>query len=322
MARRPETPKPAANKARRRNLRSSWKPKIAPGAVLRRRFELISEIGRGGHSVVYKACDRIAAGAGLNDPFVALKIIIADADADPDIIALMHREARRLRDLVHPNIVRVYDMDVEGQAHFMVMEFLDGRSFAAALKDAETRRLAMPQIDRLVGDIAAALTHAHANNIIHADLKPGNVFVERSGRVKLIDFNIAHPVARPLKEEEEDTVHILGRLGAVTPAYASPQRLAGAEPCEGDDVFSLAVLTYIALTGTRPFGGLTAAEARENEIVPEPPEGLHRTRWRALSRGLALDDHQRTPTVARFAAEFLPSTGPTAVARRLLGKAQ
>lgn len=286
--------------------------------MLRNRFELSAEIGRGGLSLVYKARDLVAASAGLGDATVALKIIVTDKSSDPDIVALMYREARRLRDLVHPNIVRVHDMDVHGHAHFMVMELLEGRSLASALKDATGHRLEAAQVDRLVADVSAALAFAHSRHIVHADLKPGNVFIEKSGQVKLIDFNIAYPVARPSRSGEEDTVEILGRLGAVTPLYASPQRLARAEPSEGDDVFSLAVLTYIALTGERPFGSKTAQEAVEQGIVPARPAGVPRGKWNALRHGLALDDRQRTPAVSRFAAEFLRG-GPAALVNRLLG---
>jgi len=279
-------------------------PAIKPGSILKGRFELLAEIGRGGLSHVYQARDLVAANAGLADAMVALKIILADRGSDPDLIALMHREARRLRDLVHPNIVRVYDMDVEGKAHFMVMEYLEGQSLSKALRRMEGGRLQTEQVLRLVNDLAAALTFAHSQGIVHADLKPGNVFIERTGRAKLIDFNIAYPVARPARQGEEDTVQILGRLGAVTPLYASPQRLAGAEPCEGDDVYSLAVLTYVALTGTRPFGKKTSEEAVEQKLAPVQPEGLPRGRWNALRRGLSLDDSERTPSAERFAAEF------------------
>jgi serine/threonine protein kinase len=306
------------DKEKRRPARRR-KAAIGPGAVLHGRFELVSEIGRGGLSKVYKALDRVAADAGLGDAFVALKVIVAEKATDPDIVALMHREARRLRDLVHPNIVRVYDMDREGDAHFMVMELLEGRSLAAVLRDAPGHRLEPAQVDRLVGDVAAALAFAHSRNIIHADLKPGNVFVEKSGRVKLIDFNIAYPVARPARSSEEDTVEILGRLGAVTPLYASPQRLAGAEPSEGDDVFSLALIAYIAATGERPFGHKTAREAADENLRPAVPAGLPRGRWAALRRGLALDDRDRTPSVARFAAEFTGG-GPGLLVKRLFGR--
>lgn len=279
-------------------------PAIDPVRLLRGRYQLVAEIGRGGLSRVFKARDMVALRAGLADPYVALKLIVAGKNTDPDAIALMHREARRLRDLVHPNIVRVYDMDAERRLHFMIMEYLEGQSLSRMLREAPGHRLALPAVDRLVGKIAAALEFAHGKGIIHADLKPGNIFLEASGRIKLIDFNIAYPVARPRKTREEDTVAILGRLGALTPAYASPQRLAGAEPGTGDDVFSLGVITYLALTGSRPYGPGDTLEAAKAGQAPTRPYGLSANRWRALRRAISLDDGERTASAAEFARDF------------------
>lgn len=277
---------------------------VEPGTILKDRFLLLREIGKGGLSIVYKARDMVAAKAGLADPNVAIKIMRADARVDPDIISLMHREARRLRDLIHPNIVRVYDMDRQDDIHFMVMELLEGKTLSQLLREAPRNSLQRSQIDKLIDDLAAAVGHAHKNGIIHADLKPGNVFIQNSGDAKLIDFNIAHPIARPFKTREEDTIVILARLGAVTPAYASPQRLNGAEPCEADDVYSLAVIAYLALCGKRPYGKKNAQNAIDKGLTLERPKNLSSMRWKALSAGLALDDANRTPTIREFAQGF------------------
>jgi serine/threonine protein kinase len=281
--------------------------KVVPGRILCNRYELMEEIGRGGLSRVYKARDLVAERVGLARPLVALKIIVADDNADPDVIALMHREARRLRELVHPNIVRVYDMNIDGNIHFMVMEYLEGQTLARALRAAPGHRLPVAQIDRLVADIGASLHHAHLNSIIHADLKPANIFVTTSGQLKLIDFNIAYPAARARKEDEEDTVEILGRLGGVTPAYASPQRLCGDEPSEGDDIFSFAVVIYLALTGVRPFGEGNALEAKEKGLAVEIPTSIPLARRMALKQALSLDDKNRMHSVAAFAGAYLGS---------------
>jgi serine/threonine protein kinase len=258
-------------------------------------------------SRVYKAKDLVAASVGLARPLVALKLIVADDKADPDVIALMHREARRLRELVHPNIVRVYDMNIEDDIHFMVMECLEGQTLARALRTAPDHKLVPAQVDRIVADIAASLHHAHLNNIIHADLKPANIFITTSGQLKLIDFNIAYPAARASKEDEEDTVEILGRLGGVTPAYASPERLAGDEPSEGDDIFSLAVVIHLALTGVRPFGELNALEAKEKGLAAKISRSLPLARRMALTQALSLDDKDRMHSVAAFASAYLGS---------------
>ena len=282
---------------------------LAPGRVLRGRFELIEEIGRGGLSRVFKAKDLFAERVGLYRPWVALKIIEAGPDEDPDVVALMHREARRLRDLVHPNIVRVYDMDVEGDIHFMVMEYLDGQTLAQALRSTKERKLPQHQVDRILIDVAAGLAFAHRRNVLHADIKPANVFITNSGQVKLIDFNIAYPACRARRFDAEDTVAILGRLGGVTPAYASPRRLAGEEPDEGDDIFSLAVVVHIALTGKRPFGAMNAMEARAQGLAAEIDIAIPIAARRALATALALDGKKRSASIVAFAAAYSASPG-------------
>jgi len=292
---------------------------IKAGTVLKDRFLLLKEIGKGGLSTVYKARDLVAAKAGLADPNVAIKIIRAAPKVDPDVIALMHREARRLRDLVHPNIVRVYDMDRQGDIHFMVMELLEGQTLSQLLRGSPGQRLQAAQLSRLIKDLSCALKHAHAHGIIHADLKPGNVFVLNNGVAKLIDFNIAYPIARPVKTREEDTVVILARFGAVTPAYASPQRMAGAEPCEADDVFSLSVIAYLASSGARPFGKKNALEAEKEGLHAHRPSELSWMRWRALRAGLSLDDFSRTASAQRFAEGFCAPSLLT-LARHMLGE--
>lgn len=298
-----KAPKSKKKKIRKKSTPAA--PRFVPGSVVRGRFRLNKEIGRGGHSIVFSADDLVARNAGFSDCAVALKTIVVDEDTDPDLVSLMHREARRLRGLIHPNIVRVYDMDIEGNAHFMIMERLEGKTLASALRSNNGGGMEFKQVRKLVNDISAALIFAHRQGIVHADLKPGNVFIEKSGNTKLIDFNIAYPVARATRELEEDTARILGRLGAVTPRYASPQRLAEEEPSEGDDVFSLAVLTCIALTGRHPFGSGNAQEAAEHNFKPSLPTGLSLAQRSALRHALAFDDCNRTPTMARFARDFL-----------------
>ncbi|MTI42566.1 protein kinase-like protein [Roseibium hamelinense] len=276
----------------------------SPGWVLKSRFLLLKEIGSGGQSQVFKAMDLVARKAGLSTAIVAIKLMVAGEDVDPDFISLMHREARRLRDLVHPNIVRVYDMDRTGPVHFMVMEFLEGRTLSALLRESPERKLPPNHVERLVQDIGSALSFAHGKGIVHSDLKPGNIFLESSGAVKLIDFNIACPIARSIRTSEEDTLRILIRTGAITPAYASPQRLQGAEPCEADDVFSFALLTYLMLAGVRPFGPKNALEALEANATPGRINSVNDAQWRTICSGLALNDHDRTTTVREFVDGF------------------
>jgi len=278
----------------------------APGWVLKSRFLLLKEIGKGGQSRVFKALDLVAWKAGLSTGTVAIKLMVADdEEVEPDFIALMHREARRLRELVHPNIVRVYDMDRVGPIHFMVMEHLQGRTLASILREAPERKLDLPKVRRLVSEIGAALAFSHSQGIVHSDLKPGNIFVQDNGMIKLIDFNIACPIARSIRQHEEDTLRILIRVGAITPQYASPQRLQGEEPCEADDVFSFSLLIYLALAGLRPFGPKNALEAMQASAQPKPIADLPKEQWDVLVRGLSFSDADRLSSITDFVDGFL-----------------
>ncbi|WP_319531149.1 protein kinase [uncultured Cohaesibacter sp.] len=140
------------------------------GAVLRQRFEILSHIGKGAHTDVYQARDLIAHQAGIPDSDVALKVLKMEPDTDPDIVHLIHREARRLRNLIHPNIVRVFDMDIDrheaGDRHYMVMELLQGHTLAKALSAAPSHRLDPSLVEQFVQSIAAALACSHTSNIL------------------------------------------------------------------------------------------------------------------------------------------------------------
>lgn len=275
-------------------------PSLAPGSVLRGRFELLEVIGRGSISTVYRANDRIRVLARAREPEVAVKVMTAEGDLEAEIIELAHREARYLRDLSHPNIVRAFDSDHDGIHHFVVMELLRGRTLTKILRGSPDRRLAANLVARIVGEAAAALSHAHARGIVHGDLKPSNVFMTLDGDVKILDFG----AARAMDQSASAASQLQGDFSALTPIYASLEMIAGAAPSETDDVFSLAVLAYVMLTGNHPFKGKTAAEALAAGVRPERPPALSLSRWRALQRGLAIVQRNRTGTVAAFAEGF------------------
>ncbi|GAA0783470.1 serine/threonine protein kinase [Roseibium denhamense] len=279
-------------------------PALQPGQVLKDRYLLIKEIGVGGQSKVYKARDLVAYRAGLDNVDVALKLIWDNTDVQKDFVSLVHREARRLRDLAHPNIVRVYDMDQTGALHFMVMELLSGNPLSKVLKQKDQRQLEMQHVQRIVHDVGSALAYSHSKGIVHSDLKPGNIFINDDGSITLIDFNISAPIAPHMREKEESTLKILVRLGAVTPAYASPQQLQGADTCEADDVFSFALLIYLCLAGHRPFGPKNALEAMEAGVRPKRIEHVSSAQWKVLSQALAFEDEERTASIAEFVAGF------------------
>ena len=276
---------------------------LAAGDVLRDRFELREIIGRGGGSLVFRAFDRLRALARAQEPEVAVKVVTADGDLRSEFIGQIHREACYLHELSHPNIVRGFGSDRDGDHHFLVMELLRGRVLTQILRSEPDRRLRPALAGRVIREIAAALQHAHSKGLVHGDLKPGNVFITHAGVAKVLDFG----AARALGDDPTQQIAASSDdVSALTPSYASPEAIAGETPRESDDVFSLAVLAHVMLTGRHPFAGKSATEARgDSSLPPERPDGLSRAQWNALRRGLAIERADRAASVVEFADAFL-----------------
>jgi serine/threonine protein kinase len=275
---------------------------LAVGSVLRDRFELIEIIGRGGISTVYRAADRTRLLAQMVMPDVAVKLTLIEGEHSSWAIERVHREGRYLRELRHPNIVEVFDTDYDGAFHYLVLEMLEGRTLTDILRSQPGKALPLHLAVRITASIGAALTHAHAHGISHRDVKPNNVFITFEGFVKLLDFGSACSLDPRGPEQSwtpgRDDYH------AMTPLFASLEMMSGDTPTESDDVFSLAVLAYVMLAGTHPFGGISATEALALGIRPQRPPTLSRTRWRALDAALALDREDRTATIPAFIRDF------------------
>ena len=273
------------------------------GDVLKGRFVLEERIGRGGMGTVFKARDRRREEARDRDPYVAIKVLGGDLRNHPDAFIALQREAKKAQKLAHPNTVTVYDFDRDGDIVFMTMELLDGQSLAEVLR-SHPQGLPLDQALPIIRGIVEGLDYAHHQGIVHADLKPGNVFITRDGVVKVLDFGIARALRKPSAPAQDATVFDPAALGALTPAYASAEMIEGAPPDPRDDVYALACLTYELLTGRHPFGRLSAVQARDQGLRPKPVPGLPRRRWRALLHGLDQRREKRTPDVRTFYAEL------------------
>ncbi|RDJ25086.1 serine/threonine protein kinase [Bosea caraganae] len=277
------------------------------GTKVRGRFKIIDVIGRGGMSTVYRAIDLVRVRARAADTDVALKVIDVDEGYRPDAIALLHREGRRLLELQHPNIVRVYDSDEDGSLHFLVMELLRGKTLAKVMEERDGRPLEPALAMRVIRGVGEGLAAAHAQGMIHGDVKPGNVFITREGMVKLIDFGTAQGMARrdhELDPDEDATSHYVDRMRAVTPAYASLEMLAGELPDARDDVFSFAIIAHLILSGAHPFGGRTAEQALKEGLSAARPHKLAAARWVVLREALALMRDDRIATIAAFSGRL------------------
>ncbi len=257
--------------------------------------------------VVYLVRDEQIAGESF-----AVKVL--KRGQHPEALTLLREEVRKTRKLSHPNIVDVHSVNVDGQRLYVLMECLEGKSLDALLDEEFGRGMSFSHAWPIIEDVAAALGNGHDHNVIHSDIKPANVFVTTSGRTKLLDFGIARVSRGPL---------LLARSGprALTPAYASCEMLEGKEADRRDDIYSFACVIYEMLCGARPFGEITALQAREAAAKVLPLQALSQRQNAALAQALAFDREARTGTVETLLAGLAAHAAPRAWPVPLLGAA-
>jgi eukaryotic-like serine/threonine-protein kinase len=288
------------------------------GDTLNNRFVLEECIGFGGMGTVYKALDLRKLEASDRKPYIAIKVLNVQFRGHPKSLIALQREARKAQALAHPNIVSVYDFDRDGAMVYLTMEYLKGKALSQVLRAPGFTGMPYPDALRIVTGMGHALAYAHEHGFVHCDFKPGNVFLTDSGIVKVIDFGIAR-VFQKTEEDVDVTVFDPGSLGALTPAYASPEMLEHLDPDPRDDIYALACIAYELLTGRHPFTGVSALQARGAGMKPQRPAGLARGPWHALKCGLALERNARTPTVERFLHDF--GTGVSKARYRMMAGA-
>ncbi|MGA3249193.1 MAG: protein kinase [Paraburkholderia sp.] len=285
------------------------------GDTLNNRFVLEECLGVGGMGTVYKALDLRKLEASDRKPHVAIKVLNVQFRGNPQSLIALQREARKAQVLAHRNIVAVYDFDRDGAVVYLTMEYLSGKPLSHLLRNRNFKGMPYGEALPIVKGMANALAYAHEHGFVHCDFKPGNVLLTAKGEVKVIDFGIARVFQRP-EEESDATVFDPGTLGALTPAYASPEMLEHLEPDPRDDVYALGCIVYELLTGRHPFNRLSATQARSADLKPQRPEGLGTRPWRALRAALSFDRQTRMPTVTRFVIEF--TAQPRVTKQRML----
>lgn len=209
------------------------------------RFEIIDKLGAGGMGQVFRATDRRL------DRIVAIKLILQKGEMPLDqLVAMLRREAKVTAKLNHENIVAIFDMGVYRGMPFIVMELLDGQSLNVMLERSRITPLRAVQI---MTQISRGLSHAHANGVVHCDLKLSNVFILRDGRAKILDFGISrfqHPLVTPMPLSE-GTPAVTSFAG--TPAYMAPELWRGEPPDARTDIWAAGVMLYQMLTGRLPY---------------------------------------------------------------------
>lgn len=267
------------------------------------RYEILKLLGSGGMGAVFLAREPAL------KRLVAVKALSPSLAADPPARARFQREARSAASLSHPNIVRVYAVgQTRGKIPYIVMQYVEGATLTDWMK--KKRRLPERDVRRIVGEVAAALASAHARDLVHRDVKPGNVLIEAdSGRAFVADFGVSAALSPAGMQETKLTA-----TGAIigTPPYMSPEQAAGDPLTPKSDVYSLGVMAYELLTGALPFTATTTL-GWATAHLRDTPEPITRKRSelaphlaKLVQRCLAKAPKER-PTASEVARALLPS---------------
>ncbi|MBZ5604310.1 MAG: protein kinase [Acidobacteriia bacterium] len=263
------------------------------GSVIAGRYEILKLLGEGGMGAVYKARDNEV------DRLIAVKVIRPELASHSSVLQRFKQELILARSVTHRNVIRIYDLGVAEGCRFITMEFVEGRDLSSVL---EERKLGPEEAVKVTRQICAALEVAHAEGVVHRDLKPQNVMLESSGRVVVMDFGLARSM--------ETTG--LTQAGAImgTPAYMSPEQAKGMPADERSDIFSVGIMMYQMLTGVVPFKGDTALASLllRTQGPPKPPMEIQPSIPKALNdivlKALATDPANRYQKAADFSKDL------------------
>jgi serine/threonine-protein kinase len=265
------------------------------------RYRILRTLGQGAMGTVFLAEDPQI------ERRVAIKVISAGgSEVSPEhraeIEARFMREAKLAGRLTHPNIVAVYDVGTQGGTPWIAMEFIEGSSLSERMRTGGTPLTLRDRVE-IVRKVAAALAHAHARGVIHRDIKPANVMVSNDGEIKVADFGIG----KKLGDQTEMT-----RTGTMvgSPSYMSPEQIRGEKVDHRSDVFSLGVVLYELVTGTRPFPAdtITTLVYQILNVEPPDPSTIHADLpgglGAILRKALAKNVSDRYPSADEMAADL------------------
>ena len=229
------------------------------GKLLGNRYEIIEKVGNGGMATVYKATDKVL------KRYVAVKILRDEFTTDEEFIKRFEVEAQSAARLTHPNIVSIYDVGVDGNLYYIVMELIRGKTLKEIILE-ERGPLPWKWSVNVAIQIAAALETAHKNNIVHRDIKPHNIIITEDGIAKVTDFGIAKAVSN-------STITAFGTtMGSVH--YFSPEHARGGFTDAKSDLYSLGVVMYEMVTGKVPFDADTPVSVALKHMQEEPKEPI------------------------------------------------
>jgi serine/threonine-protein kinase len=246
------------------------KEELRTGSIFAGRYQIIEELGKGGMGKVYRALD-----TKLGEE-VALKLIKPEIASDRKTLERFSQELRIARKIVHKNVGRTYELMEDGQAHFITMEFISGQDLRGLIR--QSGRLAPGTAVSITKQVCEGLSEARRLGVVHRDLKPGNIMIDREGQARIMDFGIA----RSLKGKG-----ITGEGVVIgTPEYMSPEQVEGKEADQRSDIHSLGIILYEMITGRAPFEGDTpfSVAYKHRHEAPEEPRKFNPQLPDALNR--------------------------------------
>jgi tetratricopeptide (TPR) repeat protein/predicted Ser/Thr protein kinase len=280
-------------------LAAAPKP-LVPGTVVGERYEISHLLGQGGMGAVYRARDREL------DREVALKVIRTDMAGNPQILNRFKQELILARQITHRNVIRIFDLGEAEGLKFVTMEFIEGEDLQSLLR--REKKLNPAEATRIMIQVCRALEAAHAEGVIHRDLKPQNIMLGKGGRACVMDFGIARSM---LGAGMTETGAVIG-----TPDYMSPEQAKGLTLDARSDLFSFGVIFCELLSGKNPFDAVTTMEKlwkRTTETLPPPKEldeGIPQPLSDIVKKCLEIDTQERFASATELLQELELWQGP------------